>query len=199
MSYTDGASQISVYLNGAKLSAATYTATSGNTVVLGTGASVGDEVEIICIDSGVDITRTVHSYTATAGQTVFSGLGYEDGGDLDVYLNGIRLAQSDYTANNGTILTLAAGASVGDLLEIVDMGPGASWKSGFGGDADDVFRMNGGVGIGTTNPTDKLNIVGNVEILGILTATTFSGVDTCLLYTSPSPRDRTRSRMPSSA
>ena len=26
-----------------------------------------------------------------------------------------------------------------------------------------------------------------------------TGVDTCLLYTSPSPRDRTRSRMPSSA
>ena len=26
-----------------------------------------------------------------------------------------------------------------------------------------------------------------------------SGVETCLLYTSPSPRDRTRSRMPSSA
>ena len=25
------------------------------------------------------------------------------------------------------------------------------------------------------------------------------GIDTCLLYTSPSPRDRTRSRMPSSA
>ena len=25
------------------------------------------------------------------------------------------------------------------------------------------------------------------------------GVDSCLLYTSPSPRDRTRSRMPSSA
>ena len=27
----------------------------------------------------------------------------------------------------------------------------------------------------------------------------FVAVDTCLLYTSPSPRDRTRSRMPSSA
>ena len=26
-----------------------------------------------------------------------------------------------------------------------------------------------------------------------------NGIDTCLLYTSPSPRDRTRSRMPSSA
>ena len=27
----------------------------------------------------------------------------------------------------------------------------------------------------------------------------FDGKETCLLYTSPSPRDRTRSRMPSSA
>ena len=27
----------------------------------------------------------------------------------------------------------------------------------------------------------------------------FASLDTCLLYTSPSPRDRTRSRMPSSA
>ena len=175
MSYTDGASQISVYLNGAKLSAATYTATSGNTVVLGTGASVGDEVEIICIDSGVDLTRTVHSFTATAGQTAFTGLGYERGENLDVYLNGIRLAQSDYTATNGTSITLAAGASVGDLLEVVDMGPGAQWESGFGADPDDIYRLNGGVGIGTTNPTDKLNIVGNAEVIGVLTATTFKG------------------------
>ena len=30
-------------------------------------------------------------------------------------------------------------------------------------------------------------------------ATDFLGSNTCLLYTSPSPRDRTRSRMPSSA
>ena len=175
LSYTNAAAQISVYLNGAKLSAATYTATSGSTVVLGTGASVGDEVEIICIDSGVDLSRNVTSYTATANQTTFTGLGYSDGGDLDVYLNGIRLAQSDYTANNGTSLVLATGASVGDLLEVVDMGQGAQWSSGFGADADDIYRLNGGVGIGTTNPTDKLNIVGNAEVLGILTATTFKG------------------------
>ena len=31
------------------------------------------------------------------------------------------------------------------------------------------------------------------------TTTTFTTTFTCLLYTSPSPRDRTRSRMPSSA
>ena len=35
--------------------------------------------------------------------------------------------------------------------------------------------------------------------LGIAIISTPKGVMTCLLYTSPSPRDRTRSRMPSSA
>ena len=38
----------------------------------------------------------------------------------------------------------------------------------------------------------KLNI-GNVGVFG------FDPPEACLLYTSPSPRDRTRSRMPSSA
>ena len=39
------------------------------------------------------------------------------------------------------------------------------------------------------------------EAMARLTAQSLRGrvVDTCLLYTSPSPRDRTRSRMPSSA
>ena len=35
--------------------------------------------------------------------------------------------------------------------------------------------------------------------LGVAIVSTSKGVMTCLLYTSPSPRDRTRSRMPSSA
>ena len=35
--------------------------------------------------------------------------------------------------------------------------------------------------------------------LTILASDEFEGRETCLLYTSPSPRDRTRSRMPSSA
>ena len=36
-----------------------------------------------------------------------------------------------------------------------------------------------------------------IRVCNILTSTV--EVDVCLLYTSPSPRDRTRSRMPSSA
>ena len=34
---------------------------------------------------------------------------------------------------------------------------------------------------------------------GMATGTGIATADACLLYTSPSPRDRTRSRMPSSA
>ena len=37
------------------------------------------------------------------------------------------------------------------------------------------------------------------EILNQIHDIIWSGIDICLLYTSPSPRDRTRSRMPSSA
>ena len=38
-----------------------------------------------------------------------------------------------------------------------------------------------------------------IAIIGILIGMLLPAVNSCLLYTSPSPRDRTRSRMPSSA
>ena len=51
--------------------------------------------------------------------------------------------------------------------------------------------------------TDQFGITGSFDAAtGTLTLTGSASVvdyQTCLLYTSPSPRDRTRSRMPSSA
>ena len=41
--------------------------------------------------------------------------------------------------------------------------------------------------------------LGNVHITAYSGDTDGIDIGTCLLYTSPSPRDRTRSRMPSSA
>ena len=58
-------------------------------------------------------TRT--SFTATSGQTAFTvtyAVGY-----LQVYLNGVLLATTDYTATSGTGFTLAVGANTGDLVE----------------------------------------------------------------------------------
>ena len=43
--------------------------------------------------------------------------------------------------------------------------------------------------------TDKVNLEVPSPVTGVLTKIDLN----CLLYTSPSPRDRTRSRMPSSA
>ena len=59
------------------------------------------------------ITRT--DFTATAGQTVFT-VSYTVG-LIDVYQNGAKLAQADFTATNGTSITLATGAAVGDLIQ----------------------------------------------------------------------------------
>ena len=55
--------------------------------------------------------------------------------------------------------------------------------------------FTGNVTIGGTLTYDDVK---NVDSIGIITAR--SGVDVdCLLYTSPSPRDKRQSRMPSSA
>lgn len=53
---------------------------------------------------------------ATAGQTVFS-VTYAPT-DVSVYLNGVRLSNADYTATNGTSITLTVGALAGSVLKV---------------------------------------------------------------------------------
>ena len=82
----------------------------------------------IAAGSAVNGTANRFEYTATAGQTTFTGsdsnsntLAY-DAGFIDVYLNGIKLANSDYTASNGTSVVLGTGAAVNDILMVVAFG-----------------------------------------------------------------------------
>jgi len=56
--------------------------------------------------------------TATAGQTVFASAGSYTPGFVQVYRNGVRLGNADFTATNGTTITLAVGAVAGDLITI---------------------------------------------------------------------------------
>jgi len=65
-----------------------------------------------------EATQTRDNFTATASQTTFTTSGYTPG-FLDVYLNGIRLDPSDYTATDGTDVVLASGASSGDVVTVV--------------------------------------------------------------------------------
>ena len=59
--------------------------------------------------------RTVTEFTATAGQTTFTPASYV-AGYINVYRNGVRLGNADYTATNGTTVVLAVGANSGDLV-----------------------------------------------------------------------------------
>ena len=78
--------------------------------------------------STVNGTANRFEYTATAGQTTFSGsdnnsavLAY-DSGFCDIYLNGVKLANADFTATSGNSVILASGAAVNDILMVVAYG-----------------------------------------------------------------------------
>jgi hypothetical protein len=62
-------------------------------------------------------TYTRTSFTATASQTTFTvsyTVGY-----IEVFLNGVLLNGTDYTASNGTSVVLATGATAGDIVETI--------------------------------------------------------------------------------
>lgn len=80
------------------------------------------------VGSTVNGTAQRYRYIATAAQTTFTGsdsnsntLAY-DVGFIDVYLNGVRLDQTDYTATSGTSVVLASGAALNDEINIVAYG-----------------------------------------------------------------------------
>ncbi len=78
--------------------------------------------------STVNGTSQRYQYTATNGQTTFTGadssgstLAY-DSPFVDIYLNGVKLANADFTATSGTSVVLASGAATGDILSVVAYG-----------------------------------------------------------------------------
>ena len=141
---------IDVYVNGIRLVADDFTATNGTSVVLASAAELGDSVSVVETEQGQIPTgtqgaqgiqgltgsfsgspaRTVSTATATAGQTTFS-VSYT-AGYIDVFLNGIRLNSGEFTASNGSSVVLATGASLGDVLDFVemDLGVGAQGAQG---------------------------------------------------------------------
>ncbi|BAQ94163.1 tail fiber protein [uncultured phage_MedDCM-OCT-S35-C6] len=82
--------------------------------------------------SSVNGTSDRFKYVATAGQTTFSGadangntLTYDVASGTafaDIYLNGVKLDATDFTATNGTSIVLGSGATVNDILQIVAYG-----------------------------------------------------------------------------
>jgi len=64
-------------------------------------------------------TQTRDSFTATASQTTFTTSSGYSVGYIDVFMNGVKLGNSDFTASDGNTVVLSSGAASGDLLEII--------------------------------------------------------------------------------
>lgn len=134
-------------------------------------------------------------YTATAGQTTFSGsddhsrtLNYNDAEFTDVFLNGVKLDKSDYTATSGTSIVLDEAAAVDDIVEVLAFDTFSVFSGEFSQDvtvggtltasADatitgdltvdtntlHVDSANNRVGVNTVSPDANLHIDGNVSI-----------------------------------
>ena len=101
------------------------------------------------------------NFTATSNQTTFTGVD-SDGktleynpGNMEVFLNGVRLEEADFTATNGTSVVLAIGATTGDVMSVKSF---AVFEVG-----DAVSKASGGA------------FGGNVSVTGTVTATSYSG------------------------
>ena len=98
-----------------------------NSTSVGTGVTLinfaGSGISSVTAAAGIStvtIPGTSKNLTyavATAGQTSFSAT--YTVGFVDVFMNGVKLSDSSYTAINGTTVVLNEGASLGDVLEIV--------------------------------------------------------------------------------
>ena len=67
--------------------------------------------------------RSVTNVVATASQTTFNITGGYVIGYVDVFLNGVLLTPSDYTASNGLTVVLNTGASASDEFQAVSYQP----------------------------------------------------------------------------
>lgn len=90
---------------------------------LSIGNTIGNSGDVL-ISTGVGVAwtsnqifRTTDIQTASEGQTIFTT--EYTVGLLDVFLNGVKLSSSEYTATNGTTVVLIDSAFEGDSLEFV--------------------------------------------------------------------------------
>ena len=89
------------------------------------------------------------SITATASQTLFTVTGGYRINQLSVYRNGVRLTESDYTARDGSSVTLLSPATLYDVLEF---------------QVFDDFRVADAIVSAASNQT----IFGNLTVTGTL-------------------------------
>ena len=116
--------------------------------------------------------RTRDTQTASAGQTSFS-FNYNVG-LIDVFVNGVKLTDSEFTASNGTSVVLSVGSFVGDIIELVSYNT-VSASGGAQGIANVVEDVSPQLGGNLDLFNKSITGTGGANISGIVTATKFFG------------------------
>jgi len=124
---TNSATRLGIGANGYVLTSngttASWAAATGGVsqIVAGTNVTISPSggTGVVTINAsgggGGSSAYTRTTFTATAGQTAFTvtyAVGY-----LQIYVNGVLLTGSDYTATSGTGFTLAVACAAGDIVE----------------------------------------------------------------------------------
>ena len=152
-----------------------------------TNERVDDRVAALIV-GGSNITST---YDDAAGTLTLAGSAAY--GDADAR-QAVSVTDSggdgSLAYNNSTGVITYTGPSASEVRSHISAGTGVSISSG-------EVSIGQAVATGSNVQFANLTLSGDLTVNG--TTTTVSSTNTCLLYTSPSPRDATLSRMPSSA
>jgi hypothetical protein len=119
---------------------------------------------------GTATQRIVDIFTATAGQTVFTPSNGYFLGYVDVIINGSDLINGvDYTADNGTTITLTEAATLNDSVKIVTFIPRGLTDGYLKSEADALF-LSADETATLTNKTLGSNTVISSEITNTATS-----------------------------
>jgi hypothetical protein len=127
---------VQVHLNGVLLlDSDDYIKSGNNTITLTQAATIGDQLVVSdftsfftnqTVDSAyitglmantASSSLTSYAFVADSGATTFGGMVYSPN-NIQVFLNGILLGDSDYTATNGASIVLTAGVSQDDEIRV---------------------------------------------------------------------------------
>lgn len=108
--------------------------------------------------------RSTTNFNASANQSTFN-VSYEIG-YIDVYINGIRIFDTEFTADNGTSVNLNSPCFGGEEVTIIAYNTTSTGGSFANANYSGVITATGGFSSGTGNPV-KISVVGSTIVFNV--------------------------------